>query len=621
MADMEKNCYLGINGKKQGPMSEQDIKELFAQNKINGDTKFIRQGMDEWIPLSKSGITFSIVDDDGLPPLPQESKPSITAAFKNIVKTSAAIPQIMEFFVKLFTIARRRSDKNPKIRITVAVLGALIVLFILGFGITAVVARGNKPSANNAAQNTTSTQRTSAALPSDSIALVAAQNSGLPALDKIAINDAGDNSIKIPSSWDFYDMRYGVSISCENEEISMHTEVSNDSLLKDGNYEVEDFTFADGKTGFYAKNEELGLIIFAFTNEVEGSILETSFSVDYRGENEWFEQNEGLIYAVARTLTALPNLDKTATLFDVVSIKLPSTWDYSTEYVDESSIGMLHIDCKNEKIRIGVRSADDFYNFPGEYKVEDFTFADGTTGYYAKNNEDGVIVFAFTDENEIFETSFSVNYYSESDWFAQNEELIYAVARTLSYEETYDDYYIAGDNREQINGQGDSSAQGDTSGRSLPTLGISLDTFITNFHNAEARFGGSFLTIRDVSDFILVKKGQIYSTYESRTFYSRDNAISGKIRVFVRVRDDYVASVMFVNTGTPNRDALRNLSESNLLNLTVGSFMLLYSVIPDFPENLAFEAIRDMVYLYEDYLIRTSFSENGERVFLINRVL
>ena len=30
MADKDKNCYLGINGERQGPMSEQDVQALFA---------------------------------------------------------------------------------------------------------------------------------------------------------------------------------------------------------------------------------------------------------------------------------------------------------------------------------------------------------------------------------------------------------------------------------------------------------------------------------------------------------------------------------------------------------------------------------------------------------------
>jgi len=64
MAGQEKNCYLGINGKKHGPLSEQDIQELYDQNKINDSTQFYRKGMKAWVKLSDSGII-----EDGIPDL------------------------------------------------------------------------------------------------------------------------------------------------------------------------------------------------------------------------------------------------------------------------------------------------------------------------------------------------------------------------------------------------------------------------------------------------------------------------------------------------------------------------------------------------------------------------
>ena len=73
MSEQEKNCYLGINGKKYGPVSEMDILRLYAQKKITGEAKFIRAGGKEWVALAKSGIIPSAAPiDDGLPPLPAD---------------------------------------------------------------------------------------------------------------------------------------------------------------------------------------------------------------------------------------------------------------------------------------------------------------------------------------------------------------------------------------------------------------------------------------------------------------------------------------------------------------------------------------------------------------------
>ena len=74
MASTVKDCYLIVNGKKYGAVSEQDILRLYEQKKINSNTKFAKSGAKEWIPLSKTGIIESNLDIDDLPPLPEESK-------------------------------------------------------------------------------------------------------------------------------------------------------------------------------------------------------------------------------------------------------------------------------------------------------------------------------------------------------------------------------------------------------------------------------------------------------------------------------------------------------------------------------------------------------------------
>ena len=65
----QKNCYLGIKGKKYGPLSETEIIKLFDMKKINGDTKFARPGAKEWVSLSQAGVIPPEKLDDGLPPL------------------------------------------------------------------------------------------------------------------------------------------------------------------------------------------------------------------------------------------------------------------------------------------------------------------------------------------------------------------------------------------------------------------------------------------------------------------------------------------------------------------------------------------------------------------------
>ena len=74
MASTAKNWYIAAKGKKVGPVSEQNLITYYEQKRITGDTKVVKAGMKEWIPLSKSGILAPEFDDDGLPPLPEEDQ-------------------------------------------------------------------------------------------------------------------------------------------------------------------------------------------------------------------------------------------------------------------------------------------------------------------------------------------------------------------------------------------------------------------------------------------------------------------------------------------------------------------------------------------------------------------
>lgn len=71
----QKNCWLGINGKKFGPMSEQDIVDMYHKKKIAGNVMFFRLGAKEWVTLDQSGLIGPVIDDDGVPPLPEETEP------------------------------------------------------------------------------------------------------------------------------------------------------------------------------------------------------------------------------------------------------------------------------------------------------------------------------------------------------------------------------------------------------------------------------------------------------------------------------------------------------------------------------------------------------------------
>ncbi|GHV40030.1 hypothetical protein FACS189490_04600 [Clostridia bacterium] len=73
MDNETKNCYLGINGKKLGPLSERDIQTLLERGKITAETKFARVGDKQWTTVGKSGI-IEAEEKDVLPPLPQEDK-------------------------------------------------------------------------------------------------------------------------------------------------------------------------------------------------------------------------------------------------------------------------------------------------------------------------------------------------------------------------------------------------------------------------------------------------------------------------------------------------------------------------------------------------------------------
>ena len=138
MASTVKNCYLIINGKKYGPVSEQDILRLYEQKKINGSTKFAKSGAKEWITLSKTGILVSDINDD-LPPLPtdgqkQKNSAVLLPTFINATFALALgiIGQILGSVTKIYGSLRGANDYGRAADAFVNASGRLALLTVFG---------------------------------------------------------------------------------------------------------------------------------------------------------------------------------------------------------------------------------------------------------------------------------------------------------------------------------------------------------------------------------------------------------------------------------------------------------------------------------------------------------
>ena len=142
MSNQEKNCYLGINGKKYGPVSEADVQKLYDHNKITGDTKFARVGDNGWITVSEAGVfTPPLPTDDGLPPLPPDDEP--TKANEPITNKSS-INQINTNDTKIGTPTNVPAKKS-KLGFVAAGLGVAVVAVVV-FVVVLIGNMGNAPS-------------------------------------------------------------------------------------------------------------------------------------------------------------------------------------------------------------------------------------------------------------------------------------------------------------------------------------------------------------------------------------------------------------------------------------------------------------------------------------------
>ena len=136
----------------------------------------------------------------------------------------------------------------------------------------------------------------------------------------------------------------------------------------------------------------------------------------------------------------LPALDNIMTYSDFVfTISTPSAWEYDTAYIEHEDDLVLLIDCQNSDITMWVSqifSEQTIERLKEAYKdddqfiiTDDFRFADGGVGFYSSTGK--YIDFVNVTEHGIF--IFSVNYDADPEWYAENEALIHAVAKTLAY--------------------------------------------------------------------------------------------------------------------------------------------------------------------------------------------
>ena len=114
MADQTKNWYIASKGKKLGPLSEENLKSFYNQNKINGDTKVIKTGMSAWVSLSATGILDPEFDEDDLPPIPQDDIDDIKPAKKSNLGVIAVVVSVLAVAaVAVLVIAIINRGNNP----------------------------------------------------------------------------------------------------------------------------------------------------------------------------------------------------------------------------------------------------------------------------------------------------------------------------------------------------------------------------------------------------------------------------------------------------------------------------------------------------------------------------
>ena len=296
MAEQVKNCYLGVKGKKLGPVSEQDVQRLYNEKKITGDVLFARAGATEWIPLSKSGI-IAVDPVDNLPPLPMENKTTETKPNETIT-------------AKMQSAKTESTVKKSKLGYIAAGLGVAVVASVV-FVVVMFSDMGTTPNVPVDAtmqDNTTESSPpiTTAPPVSDRSEVVQeVTDFNLADIDWITVGIPGFHGfeINIPSTWTHYyvpwDDDYGPGyFGIDGGDIQMTIEVP--TLAPDTLFAsfpiTEPFTFHDGHIGFFLEDEWS----VNWLHSESYNLL--SLRID--GNRAIFEDNEELITAIARTLTA-----------------------------------------------------------------------------------------------------------------------------------------------------------------------------------------------------------------------------------------------------------------------------------------------------------------------------
>ena len=136
----------------------------------------------------------------------------------------------------------------------------------------------------------------------------------------------------------------------------------------------------------------------------------------------------------------LPALDNVMSYIDFpVTISFPSLWSFSVRYTEVDDTNALEIDCLNGEILMWLQEAHIPGNSESDYREfyknsdvawESFLFDDGVDGYCWNIDMDS-IVFAYVSDYGVY--NYSISYFLDPEWYAENEVLIHTIAKSLTY--------------------------------------------------------------------------------------------------------------------------------------------------------------------------------------------
>ena len=427
MADQEKNCYLGINGKKYGPLSEADIHKLYAAKKINGDTKFARKGATEWIALSQSGIvTSSVAQNDDLPPLPKENK----------------------------TVAQSSSPTNKSLKRIIIGLSATIGVFVLVFIVifTTRTDPATQPTDITVAQG----QNTNPSAPSETQQNISTESQA--ALDNASATE--DTTTLIPIGWvrtdgywsEFYlppnwrvDWGDGQFPTIHNDEgqllifgnlQDMFGVATDEITFMDGFVPDHDFQFNDGNIGTLYRVYERDAIYWINRDVFLNSPMPT------------FADNEEIITTIARTLTSrnassAQSGEGTIIVNPPIAhfidgqfvqgtgfyLEIPADWHWEEDW---RGTGDIILSCPDGIIQMYVYTTEWHRNEFGTREWETLSVSNAVHAYLGRFTGGGGGTI-YVQREEGLEAVVIEFYYGENvQWFAQHEVTLREIAQTLN---------------------------------------------------------------------------------------------------------------------------------------------------------------------------------------------